>query len=384
MSSSEEILIVAGEASGDLHASRLIRELTRLRPDLRFYGLGGDDMRSEGCELVAESREIAVVGITEVLKILPRARRIFRQLLDEVKRRETCTAILLDFPDFNLRLAKKLKQRGVRVVYYISPQIWAWRRRRIRTIRRTVDRMMVLFPFEVDFYRSQGVPVAHVGHPLLDEVPQIPQAWDRPIPDPKAGERFVIALIPGSRASEVCAILPWMLAAAGILANDFPLQIRLIQAPSVDSTLFDSLLQAVPELEVERVLTRRFEAIADSHLAFCASGTATLEVGLLGTPMLVLYQLSSWSYLLAKWLVDLPHFSMVNLVLGQAAVPEILPPAPDPEPVVREASRLLADPSAIVEMRSALAELRPRLGERGASRRAAAEVLDFLGLGEEQ
>lgn len=378
MSVSEEILIVAGEASGDLHASRLIRELQALRPELRFYGLGSDEMRKEGCELLSDSREIAVVGITEVFKILPRAWQVFRQLQEEAAIRRTRTAILLDFPDFNLRLAKKLKRQGLRVVYYISPQVWAWRRGRIRSIRRTIDRMLVLFPFEVDFYRSHGVEVVHVGHPLLDEVPPLPQAWDRPLPAIGKGEPFTISLLPGSRGSEVRSILPWMLASVAGLAETLPVRPRLIQAPSVDPALVDEILEAWPELEIERVHHDRFAAIADSHLAFCASGTATLEVGLLGTPMLVLYQLSRWSYLLARWLVELPHFAMVNLVLGQRAVPEILPPEPDATLVVEEATRLLTDPAAIDSMREALAELRPRLGERGASRRAAEEVVRFL------
>jgi lipid-A-disaccharide synthase len=204
--SPRELLVVAGEASGDLHGARLISELRRRVPDLTVFGLGGDEMREAGLEPVAHSSEISVVGLTEALKILSRAREIFADLLREVDRRHPGLAVLIDFPDFNLRLAKELKSRGVEVVYYISPQIWAWRRGRVKTISRLVDRMLVLFPFEVDFYRGHDVDVVHVGHPLVDEVPVLPQAWDR---DGSAGGSFAgpfdgpyrVALLPGSRTS---------------------------------------------------------------------------------------------------------------------------------------------------------------------------------------
>jgi len=200
-----ELLVVAGEASGDLHGARLIAELRQRVPGLTTFGLGGDEMRAAGLEAVAHSSEISVVGITEVLKVLPRAREIFAGLLREVDRRRPALAVLVDFPDFNLRLAKELKTRNVEVVYYISPQVWAWRRGRVKKIARLVDRMLVLFPFEVDFYRGHGIQVVHVGHPLVDEVPVLPQGWDRGEP---AGEPYRVALLPGSRTSEVEALLP--------------------------------------------------------------------------------------------------------------------------------------------------------------------------------
>jgi lipid-A-disaccharide synthase len=369
-----ELLIVAGEASGDLHGARLITELRRRVPDLAAFGLGGDEMRAAGLAAVAHSSEISVVGITEVLKILPRAREVFAALLREVDRRRPALAVLIDFPDFNLRLAKELKRRGVAVLYYISPQVWAWRRGRIKTISRLVDRMLVLFPFEVDFYRDHGVDVVHVGHPLVDEVPVLPQAWDR---EPSTSGPFRVALLPGSRVSEVEALLPTLLEAARRLAAQLPIEVRIIRAPTVPPELVDEAVE-LAGLPVEIVAEERFAAIADSHLALCASGTATLEVGLLGTPMVMVYRLAAWTYALARLMVHLPNVSLVNLVLGSRAVPELIQGDANPERIAAEAARLLTDAGERGRMRTALAEVRGRLGEGGASRRAAAEVAEMM------
>jgi lipid-A-disaccharide synthase len=366
--------MVAGEASGDLHGGRLLAALRRLVPGLSAFGLGGDELRGAGLETLADSREVAVVGLTEALKVLPRARQVFATLVAEAERRRTRAAVLVDFAEFNLRLAGALARRGVSVVYYISPQVWAWRRRRVAKIARVVDSMLVLFPFEAEFYRRHGVAVAHVGHPLVDEVPRLPQAWDAGAP---AGP-FRIALLPGSRPSEVEALLPHMLGAVRLLARELPVEARLIQAPTIPHELLEEEV-SLAGLPVRIVAGDRFAAIADSHLALCASGTATLEVGLLGTPLLVLYRLKAVTYLLAKVLVRLPYVSLVNLVLGKRAVPEMIQGAASPERVAREAARLLRDPQALLAMRSDLAALRGRLGEGGATDRAAREVAAHLG-----
>jgi lipid-A-disaccharide synthase len=383
----EELLIVAGEASGDLHGARLLAELRRLVPGVRAFGLGGAELRAAGLDAVADSSEVAVVGVVEVLKVLPRVRQVFAALLAEVDRRRPRAAVLIDFPDFNLRLAGRLARRGIPVIYYISPQVWAWRRGRVRTIARRVDEMLVLFPFEVEFYRRSGVRAVHVGHPLVDEVPRLPSAWDR---EPAAGEPYRLALLPGSRRSEIAALLPAMLAAAARVAAELPVAVTLIRAPGIPEALLAEHLQAFRrrgagdgsgrggELPVRVESEDRFGAIADSHLALCASGTATLEVGLLGTPMIVLYRLARWSYLLAKLLVRLPNFAMVNLVLGREVVPELLQGEAEPERIGAEALRLLADPLARARVRAGLAELRPRLGEGGASARAASAVAEVL------
>lgn len=395
----DELLMVAGEASGDLHGARLLAELRRLVPGLRAFGLGGAELRAAGLDAVADSSEVAVVGVVEVLKVLPRVRQVFAALLAEADRRRPRAAVLIDFPDFNLRLAGRLARRGIPVVYYISPQVWAWRRGRVRTIARRVDEMLVLFPFEVEFYRRAGVRAVHVGHPLVDEVPRLPGAWDR---EPAAGEPYRLALLPGSRRSEVEALLPAMLAAAARVAAEVPVAVTLIRAPGIPEELLAKHVEGFRrrrgggagdrggegsqargsgggvEMPVRVESADRFGAIADSHLALCASGTATLEVGLLGTPMIVLYRLARWSYLLARMLVRLPNFAMVNLVLGREVVPELLQGEAEPERIAAEALRLLGDREARARVRAGLAELRPRLGEGGASARAAHQVAEVL------
>jgi lipid-A-disaccharide synthase len=375
-SNPRELLVVAGEASGDLHGARLISELRQRVPGLAAFGLGGDEMRAAGLQSVAHSSEVAVVGITEVLKVLPRIREVFADLLHEVDRRRPALAVLIDFPDFNLRLARQLKGRGLEIVYYISPQVWAWRRGRVKTIARLVDRMLVLFPFELDFYRGHGVDVVHVGHPLVDEVPILPQVWDRGGEEEKKGP-YRVALLPGSRLSEVEALLPTLLAAVGKLAGRLPIEARIIRAPTVPRELLDEAVE-LSGLTVAIIESDRFAAVADSHLALCASGTATLEVGLLGTPMIVVYRLASWTYLLARLLVRLPNVALVNLVLGRRVVPELIQRQANPERIAAEAARLLTDAEARSTMRKALAEVRGRLGAGGASGRAAGEVAEML------
>jgi lipid-A-disaccharide synthase len=374
---SSDLLVVAGEASGDLHGARLLAALGRRLPGIRAFGLGSDQLAAAGLERIADSREISVVGLVEVLSILTRAREIFHQLLAETERRRPRAAVLIDFPDFNLRLARELAWRGVPVVYYVSPQIWAWRRGRVRTIADAVARMLVLFKFEEDFYRAHRVPAVHVGHPLVDEVPEdLPQAWSAE-PAGRPVDRFRVALLPGSRKSELAALLPAMAGAVARLGARLPIDVRLIRAPSLDPELVERAA-AEANLSAEIVAEDRLRAVADSHLALCASGTATLETGLLGTPMIVLYRLAPISYLLARLLVRVPHFSLVNLVLERGAVPELLQKEASPERIAGLAERLLTDRRAIARMRSELADLRGRLGAAGASERAAAEVAAVL------
>ncbi|HEX3129802.1 MAG TPA: lipid-A-disaccharide synthase [Thermoanaerobaculia bacterium] len=373
MSRNKELLVVAGEASGDLHGARLVSELRRLVPGLETFGLGGDELAAAGLQPVAHSSEVSVVGITEVLRVLPRIREVFDSLLAEVDRRRPDAAVLIDFPDFNLRLARELEKRGTRVIYYISPQVWAWRKGRVRTISKLVDRMLVLFPFEVDFYRRHHVDVVHVGHPLVDEVPELPSAWDRGEPEGP----FRIALLPGSRLSEVEALLPTMLEAVRHMAAELPIEVLLIKAPTVPREVLEEPIQ-LAGLPVRIVSEDRFAAVADSHLALCASGTATLEVGLLGTPMIVLYRLGFWTWSLARLLVRLPNVSLVNLVLGRRVVPELLQGEANPWRIAAEAESILLEDGVRREMRAGLAELRAKLGEGGASGRAAREVAEVL------
>ena len=373
--SSSDLLIVAGEASGDLHGARLLTELRRLNPSLEPFGLGGEELDAAGLELVARGSEIAVVGILEALPILRRAREIFAELLAEVDRRGAKRAILIDFPDFNLRLAKELKRRGVKVAYYISPQVWAWRKGRVRSISRDVDLMLVLLPFEVDFYAHHGVDAVHVGHPLIDEVPELLQVWEevkRP-GEARHGQPYRIALLPGSRKSEINVLLPVLLETAALLHERVDVRFSIIRA----STIGENLLRKAVETcraEVEIVHENRFQTIADSHLALCAAGTATLEVGLLKTPMIVTHRVAMASYVLGRLLVRLPYTSLVNLLLDRRAVPELLQFQANPNNLCEATLELLEDTRRIDSIRANLAELRERIGPPGASARAAAEI----------
>lgn len=370
-----DLLIVAGEASGDLHGGRLLAELRSSYPELRPFGLGGAELEAAGLDALAAADEISVVGITEVLRILSRAREIFHQILAEVDRRKATTAILIDFPDFNLRLARKLHQRGVRVIYYISPQVWAWRRRRVHAIAKTVDRMLVVLPFEEEFYRLHGVEALHVGHPLIDEVPQMAQAWDA---GPPADGTLQVALLPGSRRNEVESLLPILLAAGRKLQESRSVRLSVIKAPSIS---VQKLRETMGEagLEIRIVEEDRFGQIAASHLALCAVGTAALEVGLLRTPMVVVHKVQRISAMLGRMLLRLPSMSLVNLILQSPVVPELLQAEATSERIYRACDELLASPDRIHRMQEDLARLRGVLGERGASRRAALAVADVLG-----
>ncbi len=370
---STELLIVAGEESGDRYGGRLLTALRELRPELRAFGLVGEELTAAGAERVADSADISVVGLVEVLKIIGRARRIKAQLLAEVDRRRPAAAILIDSPGFNLSMAKALKKRGIPVVYYISPQVWAWWRSRVRGIAKRVDKMLVLFPFEVEFYRDAGVDVTHVGHPLVDEVPELAHVWDAAEPL----ERFNIALMPGSRASEVEALLPVLLESARRISARLPTRIRLLRAGGRAGQAVDRHLETA-ELDVEVVREKPFALLAETHLALCASGTATLELGLIGTPMLVLYKLARWTYWAGRMLVDLPYVSLVNLVLEQRAVPELIQDDANPATIEDQAVSLLEDRARVDGMRQALTGLRGRLGRPGATQRAAQAVDSLL------
>lgn len=372
-----QVLLVAGEASGDLHAARLLAEMRRRDPGVHAFGLGGDELRAAGMETLWDSSEVAVVGITEVLSVLRKARRIFHGLLAAVEERAARCAVLVDSPELNLRLAKALKKRGVTVVYYVSPQIWAWRRRRIRTIRRVVDRMLVLFPFEEAFYREHGVDVVHVGHPLVDEVPALEQAWDR-VARQESPSTYRIALLPGSRGSEIESLGPVFLEAGRLLARELPVELVWVRAPGVERERIEALVSRY-DVPVRVVAADRLREVANAHLAVCASGTATLEVALVGTPLIVAYRVAAWSSLIARLMVRLPHFSLVNLVAERRVVPELFQGEATPERIAGEAATLLRHREAIDRMRRELGAVRGLLGEPGASARAAGAVLESCG-----
>jgi lipid-A-disaccharide synthase len=369
------LVVSCGEASGDLYAGELIHHLRRAG-EVDVFGLGGDRVSASGGRLIAHVRDLAVVGLFEVLRHLRRLHGVFRRVLEEVDRVRPALAVLVDYPDFNLRLARELHARGVPVVYYVSPQVWAWRRGRLRAIRRTVAHMIVIFPFEEELYRRAGIPVTFVGHPLVDLVRPAPDRSDFLASVGLDGARPVLAVLPGSRPQEVGHNLPTLARAMGLLASRRPdLQLALAVAPSLGDGVFDRILGDLP---VRRISGRTHALLGASTVGLVASGTATVEAALLGLPMVVVYRLSPLTYALGRPFVRVPHYAMANLIAGREVVKELIQMNFRPESVAAEALSLLENQARRDEVRAGLAEVRTRLGPPGASERAAELVTQLL------
>lgn len=369
------LLISCGEPSGEFYAAELVAELRKEHPDLEAFGLGGDRLASENVRLLAHLEDLAVVGLFEVLSHLRRLKRLFDSVVAEAARVRPDLAVLIDYPDFNLRLARELKKLGIPVVYYVSPQLWAWRRGRIKDVKRDVAKMLVIFPFEEPIYREASVPVAFVGHPLIDHVkpPTDRAAIARKLG--LSGDRPVIALLPGSRNKEVGFNLPPMLGAVGLLRKKRPeLQFVLAGAPHLRANALQDATAA--GVTVREGSTR--DVLSSARVAVVASGTATVETALTLTPMVVVYRLSALTYTLGKPLVSVTNYAMVNLIAGRVVVPELIQSDFTPARVCEETIRVLDDGEPRAAMLQNLQEVREKLGKGGATRHAAEEVSVFL------
>jgi len=364
-----KLAIVAGEASGDLHAAEVVRELKRLDPTLQTFGIGGDLLQREGMNVLHHAREMGIVGLFNVLRHLGMFRRIFNELLRTIARERPDAVVLVDYPDFNLRLARRCRKMGIRVIYYISPQVWAWRRRRVQQVKRTVDRMLVIFPFEEDFYRQHNVPVTYVGHPLIDEIRGAPAS-----PPAGQGATLPLSLMPGSRRHEIEALFPPMLEAVSILKRESEVDAFVIQAPTIAAAQLLAIMER-DGVYVRIVPHDRGEALSQADVALSSSGTATLESAIVGTPVVVMYRLSAATHWLARRLVKLPNFSLVNIVAGKRVVPELLQHDVNGVRIASEVRTLLGQRD---QVRSELAAVRMKLGEPGASRRAAEAIMRAL------
>ncbi|MBU2262104.1 MAG: lipid-A-disaccharide synthase [Proteobacteria bacterium] len=371
-------MIVAGEASGDLHGGNLVRAMRGIEPDLSFYGVGGERMRTAGVRLLADAADMAVVGLTEAVSKLWTILRAMRRLKDSLTGERPDLVILIDYPDFNLPLARAARKRGIKVLYYISPQVWAWRKGRIATIKKTVDRMAVILPFEEAFYREAGVNVTFVGHPLLDEVRK---KYSRQEALNRFGLRedaITVGVLPGSRRSEVARILPEMLRACAILAEKIsPVEFVLPLAGTLAPDFVRDILRRFP-VRVTVIRDEIHDVIAVSDAAMVASGTATLEAALLETPMVVVYKVSAASYALGRRFVHVDHICLANIIAGRRIVPELIQDDAAPERIASEVRELIVRPEKAREMKAALAEIRGRLGAPGASERTARIACDML------
>lgn len=379
MNSPPRLMLSAGEASGDRLGAGLARELLRRRPEIELFGMGGDEMASAGVEIVQDSTEVAVMGFLEVLSHLPALRAAKRRLLDCLDRRRPDLLVPIDFPDFNFILSTNARRRDVPVIYFVSPQVWAWRRGRVKKIRRMVRRILVLFPFEVPFYADAGVPVSFVGHPVVERVPssRSPEELRREIGfDPQA---TVVALAPGSRRSEIDYLLPVLLKAATLLRERRPgLGFLVPQAPGVSREVLEGYVEASGLTDC-RIHKGEFPDILRACAAGAvASGTASLEAAVVGLPMVVVYRVRQLSYTIGRALVRIEHIALPNLVAGRLVVPELVQRACTPEAVAAQLSEFLDRPEAADAVREGLAEVRRELGDPGVFERAADAVLSEL------
>ncbi len=371
------ILISAGEASGEVYGAQLMESLRRIEsPPLNFFGLGGERMRSAGCETVIDSRDVAVVGLAEVIKHLPGIYSRFHELLREVDKRKPDVAVLIDFPDFNFRLARELYRRRIPVVYFVSPQLWAWRQGRIKLVQKYVKKMLVIFPFEEKFYRDRGVNVEYVGHPLADLADEVPSREQYALANGLDISKQWIALLPGSRGQELLRNLPTMLEAARMLGSDYEYILP------VASTLTLEKVKAHIGANPIHVVTDARSALTHACASIVASGTATVEAALAGNPFVVVYRVSPLTYTFGRRLVSVPHYAMANLIAEKRAVPELIQGDFTAENIVKHLRELLPDGAARTQMMADLAEvkrcLHPFSQTETASDRAARAVQGLL------
>ena len=372
-----KILLACGEPSGDLYAGALAREIRALDPTARVYGLGAAGLEAGGAELVADYRGLTVTGLSEALSVLPRSLAVYRRLVRMARAERPDVFVPIDFPDFNFRLAGALHRLGVPVVYYVCPQLWAWRRGRLRAMRRFVRRALVIFPFEAAIYRDAGIPVEFVGHPLVELCRQretragFLQAAGL---DPAAP---TVALLPGSRPNEVRAILPEIVRAAPLIRRQAPrAQFLVARAPHLDDDLFSPLAElSAAGLPLAVAASRTDDVLAASDVAVTASGTATVQAALHGLPLVIVYRLSPLTYRLVRTFAHVDTVGMVNLIAGRRIAPELVQDAFTAEAVRDEVVRFLTDTVVADRARQALAAVREQLGGAGASGRAAAAVL---------
>lgn len=373
-----KILIVTGETSGDLHGANLARAVHQLNPAVRIQGMGGERMREAGVELVQDIEHLDAIGMVGFRQLVA-AIRAYRTIRHLLQTESFAAVVFIDNPGLNLRLARVAARAGQRVIYYIAPQIWAWRRGRIHLIKRVVDRMLVTLPFEEALYKEAGVPCTFVGHPLLDDMclPADKQQSREQLGF--APQALVLGLLPGSRDKEVRLLLPVMLLAAARLALSHHLECVVALSTSLSKTVVNDILaQTLParRMSVHVIRGRANDVMASADLLFVASGTATLQAAIIGTPMVITYRVSWLTFQLAKRLVQIDSIGLVNIIAEHQLVPELIQDQATPDRLCQEGARLLTDQARSDHMRAGFTKVRDAIGEPGASRRAASHVLE--------
>ena len=378
---SKHIILVAGETSGDMHAAHLVAALKKLDPSLTFSGLGGPQMLFEGVKIYFDLTKVAVVGFWEVLKHFGVFKKNFHLIIEKIKETKPAAIILIDYPGFNLRLAKGVKEQNpaIKVIYYISPQVWAWKESRVKLIKKYIDRMLVIFPFEKEFYARHGIDVDFVGHPLIETI-KIHTPKEKLLTEVGLSlDKLTVGLLPGSRPKEVDRHLPIMLQSAQLLLREFKnIQFLLIKAPSISEEQIKWHLESV-RLPLRIIENQTYEGINAADVCIVCSGTATLETGLLKKPMVVIYKISPLTYTLAKRLVKVSYIAMVNVIANKKIVPECIQREATPRKIAEELKAIMTNEPRIAEIKSELEKIRHSLGEAGASQRAAFAVLKTLG-----
>jgi lipid-A-disaccharide synthase len=370
-----QILISAGEASGDMYAARLAVAL-RARADVHLFGMGGPRMRDAGVELIADCSEVSLVGIVEIAKKLPALNRVWKRLMRECTLRKPQLAILTDFPGFHLRLARALKRQGVRNVYFVCPQFWAWRPWRANLVRRRFARGLCIFPFEQEWYRSRGVLADFVGHPLVGNVAAARSRAEFATFLGLDTRKPIVALLPGSRSGEIAHHMPPLLQACHLIAKSHTVEFVLALAPGMNKSEIARYLRS--DVPVHVIEDAAYDALGAADLSIVSSGTATVEAALMNAPMIVIYRVAPVTAAIARWLVRTPMFAMVNLIAGNRLVPELVQDDFTPERLASEAIHLLDSPEARIEMQRGLAEVREKLGPPGAIDRAADIIVGML------
>ena len=374
----QTVVIVAGEASGDMHASLLARELLKLNPEIKLEGMGGDNMRRAGVNILIDNAELAVVGLVEVLANYSTIKGALETLKKHIQQSKPDLLILVDYQEFNQKLAAFAKSIGIKVLFYIGPQVWAWRPNRVYKMGQIVDQMAVIFPFEVDLYRDANVPVAFTGHPLVDEVvnDKTPEQAREQL---DLGQQTTVGLFPGSRKGEVKRLMPIMLKTAKILQSRDPgIQFVLPLAESLNEAILDPYLYDIMDLNISVVSGQAYDVMQACDAIITASGTATLEIALMGIPMTIVYRISPISYSILRFIVKLDYIGLANIVAGKYIVKEFLQGKAKPKHIAAEIQHILQDSDYNNTMRQELSLIREKLGDKSGSQHVAQLAYDML------
>ncbi len=377
MAEKKHIIIVCGEASGDLNASNLVKAIKQINPDISFSGVGGKFLQDAGTNIYYDIKELSVIGLIDVLKKLPKFFALKKLILDKIRQEKPAAVILVDFSGFNLRLAKEI-DKNTPIIYYTSPQVWASRLGRIKTIKEHISKMMVFFKFEKEFYQTHGINADFTGHPLLDIVKPSMEKNDFLAKFGLSPSKTTIALLPGSRKSEIEYILPVMLEASLLIAKDIPgCQFTIAKSPQVNLDIYNRKLQGL-NLNIKIIEGSTYDCVNGADFCLVCSGTATLETAILQKPFAVIYKMNLLNYLLYSPQVKVPYIGMVNIVAGKKIVPEFVQFQATAQNISLEVLRLLKNPAEIELMKNNLTQVKSSLGETGASLRAARIIVDFL------